>query len=44
MVGFPLGSNSYDIKQKETEQMIKLGVKEIDMVINVGYLIEGKIS
>jgi deoxyribose-phosphate aldolase len=38
VVGFPLGSNTPDIKGMETRKAIRDGAKEIDMVINVGRL------
>ncbi len=38
VVGFPLGATLPQVKIYETEQVIKLGAQEIDMVINVGAL------
>jgi len=38
VVGFPLGATLPQVKVYETEQAIKLGAQEIDMVINVGAL------
>lgn len=38
VVGFPLGSNTTEVKKFETEQAIQNGATEIDMVINVGRL------
>ena len=38
VVGFPLGANTTEVKTFETEQAIKNGATEIDMVINVGRL------
>lgn len=38
VVGFPLGSNTTEVKRFETEQAIRNGATEIDMVINVGRL------
>lgn len=38
VVGFPLGANDTPSKIFETEQCIKKGADEIDMVINLGYL------
>lgn len=40
VIGFPLGSNTTETKIFETKQSIKNGATEIDMVINVGKLIE----
>ena len=38
VIGFPLGSTTTEVKQYETEQAIKNGADEVDMVINVGQL------
>jgi deoxyribose-phosphate aldolase len=40
-VGFPLGANTPLIKVAETEECIRNGAKEIDMVINIGALKSG---
>jgi deoxyribose-phosphate aldolase len=37
-VGFPWGSNTTETKVYETKQAIKDGAREIDMVINIGWL------
>jgi deoxyribose-phosphate aldolase len=41
VVGFPLGATSTDAKVCETENTIRAGAQEIDMVINVGALRSG---
>ncbi|WP_028973054.1 deoxyribose-phosphate aldolase [Spirochaeta cellobiosiphila] len=41
VIGFPLGANHSDVKAFETKQAIKEGAQEVDMVINVGALLEG---
>lgn len=41
VIGFPLGANSTAVKAFETEQAIKDGATEVDMVINVGELKSG---
>jgi deoxyribose-phosphate aldolase len=41
VVGFPLGATLPPVKVFETEQAVKLGAQEIDMVINVGALRSG---
>ncbi len=41
-VGFPLGAASSKSKMTEAEEAVKDGADEIDMVINVGYLKEGR--
>lgn len=38
VIGFPLGATSTETKAFETEQAIKSGATEVDMVINVGRL------
>lgn len=42
VVGFPLGSTTTQIKVAETEESIRNGASEIDMVINIGNLKSGK--
>ncbi len=41
VIGFPFGTQSTSIKLAETEDALKNGAEEIDMVINVGKLKEG---
>ena len=41
VTGFPLGATTSSVKLFETEQALKLGAREIDMVINVGALKSG---
>lgn len=36
VIGFPLGANTMEVKTYETEDAVKNGANEIDMVINVG--------
>lgn len=38
VIGFPLGATTTEVKAFETEQTIKDGATEVDMVINVGKL------
>ncbi len=38
MIGFPLGANTTETKVFETEDAIRKGADEIDMVINIGAL------
>ena len=38
VIGFPLGANTKEVKVFETEDAIKNGANEIDMVINIGLL------
>ena len=38
VVGFPLGANLTSVKAFETQESIKVGANEIDMVINVGWI------
>jgi len=42
VAGFPLGSTLPQVKIYETEEAVKLGAQEIDMVINVGALKSGQ--
>ncbi len=42
VIGFPLGATSSAAKSFETEQALRDGAKEIDMVINVGMLKSGE--
>jgi deoxyribose-phosphate aldolase len=41
VIGFPLGATSSAAKAFETEQAIKDGAREVDMVINIGLLKSG---
>lgn len=41
VIGFPLGSNKYEVKAYETKLAVQDGADEIDMVINVGLLKDG---
>ncbi|TXT56609.1 MAG: Deoxyribose-phosphate aldolase [Candidatus Thorarchaeota archaeon] len=40
VVGFPLGANVSEIKAKEAEIAVSHGAQEIDMVLNIGALLE----
>lgn len=42
VVGFPFGTHSPKTKAFETQEAIRLGAREIDMVIRVGALKEGR--
>lgn len=42
VVGFPLGAVTTEVKSYETSRAIKDGADEIDMVINIGKLKDGK--
>ena len=44
VIGFPLGANSTQVKVFEAKQAIADGANEIDMVINIGKLIENDIA
>ncbi len=44
VVGFPLGATTTETKVFETQQSIKNGADEIDMVINIGFLKSNKLS
>ena len=43
-VGFPLGASLVKVKVEEARLAIAAGADEIDMVINIGVLLEGKLS
>lgn len=42
VIGFPFGTHPAKIKAAETQEVIRLGAQEIDMVIRVGALKEGR--
>jgi len=42
VIGFPFGTHSHKTKAFETKEVIRLGAQEIDMVIRVGALKEGR--
>ncbi len=44
VVGFPLGATLTAVKAAETEQAVKLGATEIDMVIQIGALRSGDLD
>lgn len=44
VIGFPNGYNTTAVKVFETEDAIKNGADEIDMVINIGWAKEGKFN
>lgn len=41
VIGFPLGANTTAVKIYETEDAIRKGAQEVDMVINIGALLSG---
>lgn len=40
VVGFPLGSSTSQSKAFEANELVNLGASEIDMVINIGKLLD----
>ncbi|GGH13287.1 deoxyribose-phosphate aldolase [Silvibacterium dinghuense] len=42
VVGFPLGANLTSTKREETSALLRLGAKEIDMVLSIGLLKSGE--
>lgn len=44
VVGFPHGANVTLVKRVEAEQALKLGAQELDMVVNVGALLAGRLD
>jgi deoxyribose-phosphate aldolase len=41
VIGFPLGANLSTTKRDEAREMVKLGARELDMVLNIGMLKSG---
>jgi deoxyribose-phosphate aldolase len=44
VTGFPLGANTTAVKVAETEEAIRAGAREIDMVLNLGELCAGNLD
>lgn len=44
VIGFPLGATTSEVKAFETDDAIKKGATEVDMVINVGKLKDGDLN
>lgn len=44
VVGFPHGANVTLVKRVEAEQALKLGARELDMVVNIGALRAGRLD
>ncbi|MBD7916540.1 deoxyribose-phosphate aldolase [Clostridium sp. Sa3CUN1] len=44
VIGFPLGATTTEVKAFETQDVIKKGATEVDMVINIGKLKEGNLE
>ncbi len=42
VIGFPLGSTLKEVKAYEAEQVVENGADEVDMVLNIGALKDGK--
>ncbi|NHA41875.1 deoxyribose-phosphate aldolase, partial [Staphylococcus schleiferi] len=42
VIGFPLGASTTETKAFETEDALRKGADEIDMVINIGALKDGR--
>ena len=42
VIGFPLGSNTLKVKAFEASEAINDGAEELDVVINIGYLKDGR--
>ena len=42
VIGFPLGATTPEVKAEETQAVIALGAKEVDMVVNIGAIKSGK--
>lgn len=44
VIGFPLGANTSTVKAFEADEAIQNGAEEIDMVLNIGALKDGKLQ
>ncbi|UTC83627.1 deoxyribose-phosphate aldolase [Treponema denticola] len=44
VISFPFGTSSTEVKVEEAKKAIEAGAEEIDMVINVGKLLEGDLE
>lgn len=44
VIGFPLGANTSAVKAFEADEAIQNGAEEIDMVLNIGALKDGKLQ
>lgn len=44
VAGFPLGANTTAVKVAESEEAIRAGAREIDMVLNIGELCAGNLA
>ena len=42
VVGFPLGANLTSTKRDEAAALVRLGARELDMVLNIGLLKSGE--
>lgn len=42
VVGFPLGNHFQEVKVKETQMALTLGANDIDMVVNISDVLQGK--
>ncbi len=42
VIGFPLGANSSEVKAREASLAVLQGAGEVDMVMNIGWSLEGK--
>src|SRR5271155_4655567 len=42
VVGFPLGANLTSTKREEASALVRLGARELDMVLNIGLLKSGE--
>lgn len=42
VIGFPLGANASAVKAQETQLAVAEGAGEVDMVLNVGWALEGR--
>jgi deoxyribose-phosphate aldolase len=44
VIGFPLGANTASVKHYEAERALSEGARELDVVLNLGFLLSGKVK
>lgn len=44
VIGFPLGANTTSVKAYETRDAVKNGADEVDMVLNIGFVKDGRMD
>lgn len=44
VAGFPLGTHTSRSKVREVSELVELGAQEVDVVVNVGFVLEGRLG